>query len=89
MKLHRNGIRQPQLSSCSSERVPTRIAQSAVAPRVPELVPSETSEATKPRRLTGADSASITVAPAISAPAPKPCASRSATSRIGARMPTV
>ncbi len=41
-----------------------------------------------PRRFTGAYSASITVAPAISAPAPKPWTSRSATSRIGAQMPT-
>ena len=72
MKLSRNGIRQPQLSSCSSVSTLSSSAQMADAARVPEFVPSETSEAMTPRRLTGAYSTSITVAPAISAPAPKP-----------------
>ena len=86
-KLSRNGIRQPQLSSCSSVSTPSSNAQIADAASVPELVPKQTSEAITPRRLTGAYSTSITVAPAISAPAPKPWTSRSATSRIGAAMP--
>ncbi|HTD00138.1 MAG TPA: hypothetical protein VK734_20555 [Bradyrhizobium sp.] len=42
--------------------------------------------AKKPRRP-GAASAAITIAPAYSAPAPKPCMTRSATRRMGAQMP--
>ena len=58
------------------------------ASSVPQLVPRATSEAMMPRRLAGAYSASMTPAPEISAPAPKPCAMRSSTRRIGARTPT-
>jgi hypothetical protein len=88
-KLSRNGTRQPQARSCSSLRTTSSSAHRADAARVPEFVPSETSEATRPRRLTGAYSASITVAPAISAPAPKPWTRRSTTRRIGAVMPII
>ena len=88
-KLSRNGRRQPQLRSCSSDSTPSRNAHSADAASVPEFVPSDTSEAITPRRCAGAYSASITVAPAISAPAPKPWTSRSTTSRIGAAMPII
>ncbi len=67
----------------------SRTAHRPEAARVPELVPSDTSEEIRPRRLAGAYSARSTVAPAISAPAPNPWASRSTTSRIGAMMPMV
>ena len=82
-------MRQPQLRSWSSGRVETRIAQMAEAARVPELVPRQTREEMRPRRRAGANSASITVAPAISAPAPKPWARRKATSMMGAQMPII
>ena len=83
-----NGIRQPHSTTVSVDMVATRMPQIAEAPRVPELVPSATSEPTRPRLFRGAYSVSITDEPAISAPAPKPWASRSSTSRIGASTPT-
>ena len=83
-----NGIRQAQSMIAVIGIDATRMPQIADAPRVPELVPRATREPTRPRLLRGAYSVSITEDPAISAPAPKPCASRRTTSRIGARIPT-
>ena len=82
------GMRQPHSITSLSSITASRIAQIAEANSVPQLVPRATSEAMMPRRLSGAYSDSITPAPEISAPAPKPWARRRMTRRIGARMPT-
>ena len=56
---------------------------------VPIWMPTKGSAAKKPRRGGGANSLMSTVAPACSAPAPRPCRMRRATSRIGAMIPAV
>ena len=61
--------------------------KTTAASRVPAWMPMNGSAEKKPRRLTGAYSAMSTVAPACSAPAPKPCRRRISTSRIGAQIP--
>ena len=79
-------MRQPQLirsslSSCSTS------SHTSDASRVPLLEPMAMIEATSPRRLAGAYSASITAPPDSSAPAPNPCAKRRITRQVGAQTP--
>ncbi len=82
----RKGTRHPQLSSWSSGSSVIR-PNTTAASSVPAWMPTNGSAEKKPRRFTGAYSAISTVAPACSAPAPKPCSSRISTSRIGAHTP--
>ncbi|MNC41394.1 hypothetical protein D3C75_901610 [compost metagenome] len=79
-------MRQPQairsaLSNCNTSN------QTSEANRVPLLEPIAMIEATRPRRLAGAYSASITAPPDSSAPAPKPWAKRKITRQVGAQTP--
>ena len=82
----RNGIRQPQDMNASSGSS-WASAKTPLAPARPIATPICGQLPKKPRRWGGEYSTAMMAAPANSAPAPKPCASRIATSRIGARIP--
>ena len=84
--LSQNGIRQPQLSSCSSGIAPIG-RKTAVAMIRPAWVPPSVKLVKNARRCSGACSRLSEFAPDCSPEAEKPCSSRSATSRTGAQMP--
>ncbi len=67
-------------SSCTS-------TQARAPSTVPRAAPIITKDASRPRRPICAVSVSRVAPPACSAPAPKPCRNRSATSSSGAQMP--
>ena len=71
----RKGTRQSQSSSTSSGKVP-RYAHTAAAISVPAWIPTKGRAERNPRFGGGEYSAISTVAPACSAPAPKPWHSR-------------
>lgn len=86
--LTRNGIRQPQATrSSSGSRATSR--NIALARMVPTAVPVLRIPPKNPRRCFSACSTVSRAAPLDSPPSDTPCTIRSATSRIGAVMPSV
>ena len=86
MALSRNGMRQPHARKSSFGSSVTR-AKTPAASRLPMVTPMGAQLPNRPRLPSGAYSTAKITAPPYSAPAPKPCSSRSSTSRIGAQMP--
>ena len=84
--LSQNGMRQPQLRSCSSGMAPIG-RKTAVAMIRPVCVPLSVKLVKNARRCSGACSRLSELAPACSPEAEKPCSRRSATSSTGAQMP--
>ena len=84
--LNRKGMRQPQLRNCSCGSA-EKAANTPFASRMPTVTPSGAKLPNRPRLPGGACSTAMITAPPYSAPAPKPCSSRMATSRIGAHTP--
>ena len=85
--LSRNGIRQPQERRSSSGSAPMGMNTSVDRIR-PIWVPLRVKLVKKPRRLAGACSKDMELAPACSPAAESPCRKRRMTSRIGASTPT-
>ena len=83
-KLARNGRRQPQLRR-SSRGSSVTSAKAPAASRLPTETPSGAKLPQKPRCFGGAFSTRKITAPPYSAPAPKPCTTRIATSSAGAQ----
>ena len=84
--LSQNGMRQPQLRSCSSGMAPIG-RKTAVAMIRPVCVPLSVKLVKNARRCSGACSRLSELAPDCSPEAEKPCSRRSATSSTGAQMP--
>ncbi len=85
--LARNGTRQPQLANADSDMLLLTSLNTSVEISRPAGTPICGHEPKNPRRPFGACSTDISTAPPHSPPTPMPCAKRSVTSRIGARMP--
>ena len=79
-------MRQAPPSNTSPGSIEAKV-KASVARKAPPGAPEVTSPMTRPRRRSGAYSATRVSAPASSAPAPKPWTKRNRISRIGAATP--
>ncbi len=85
----KNGIRQPQLSSCAGASSATVTAEIATASNAPTSLAADASEVTRPRRCAGALSSRYATTPVYSPPTENAITQRSTSSSTPAVVPAV